>query len=375
MEQVVVVFKTHFDIGYTDMAANVVQRYRTTMIDQALGVCDQNRDLPPEQQFVWTIPGWPMKKILEDWKGQTAQRQQRVLQAFKSGRFVVHALPFTAHTELLEAEDLVRGLGFASRLSRTAGLELPRDAKMTDVACHTWFLPTLLRHAGVEFLHLGCNAACTSPQVPRLFWWEGPDGSRLLTMYTAEGYGTGLMPPADWPCKTWLALIHTGDNHGPPNPKEVKDLLEEAKRKLPGVKVRIGRLSDFADAIRAEKAELPIGRRHAGHVDSRPRATRPGRDRPHYPSALAAAGASTRFAAPLGRERPGRSRYRGRGLRTKFALRRAHLGAGLYWLSPIPRPVRFPMERPGRRIGKVADSGAWNLRGRSTATISARLET
>ena len=129
---------------------------------------------------------------------------------------------------------------------------------MTDVACHTWFLPTLLRHAGVEFLHLGCNAACTSPQVPRLFWWEGPDGSRLLTMYTAEGYGTGLMPPADWPCKTWLALIHTGDNHGPPNPKEVKDLLEEAKRKLPGVKVRIGRLSDFADAIRAEKAELPI---------------------------------------------------------------------------------------------------------------------
>ena len=115
VEQVVVVFKTHFDIGYTDMAANVVQRYRTTMIDQALGVCDQNRDLPPEQQFVWTIPGWPMKKILEDWKGQTAQRQQRVLQAFKSGRFVVHALPFTTHTELLEAEDLVRGLGFASR--------------------------------------------------------------------------------------------------------------------------------------------------------------------------------------------------------------------------------------------------------------------
>ncbi len=29
-EQVVVVFKTHFDIGYTDMASNVVHRYQTT---------------------------------------------------------------------------------------------------------------------------------------------------------------------------------------------------------------------------------------------------------------------------------------------------------------------------------------------------------
>jgi len=260
VDQVVVVFKTHVDIGYTDMAANVITRYRTTMIDQALAVCDENKDLPAAQQFVWTIPGWPMQKIAEDWAGQTPERKQKIEQAFKQGRFVVHALPFTTHTELLEAEDLVRGLGFAARLSRGWGLPLPRDAKMTDVPCHSWIMPTLLRHAGVEFLHLGCNAACSSPQVPPLFWWEGPDGSRLLTMYTAEGYGTGLVPPADWKYRTWLALIHTGDNHGPPSPGEVKDVLDQAREKLPGVKVRIGRLSDFADGILAEHAELPVVR-------------------------------------------------------------------------------------------------------------------
>lgn len=260
VDQVVVVFKTHFDIGYTDMASNVVQRYRTTMIDDALKVVDQNRDLPPDQQFVWTLAGWPLAKILEDWPGQTPERQRRVREAFKQGRFVVHALPFTTHTELLELEDLVRGLGYSSRLCREAGLPLPRDAKMTDVPSHSWILPTLLRHAGVDFLHLGCNAASSSPRVPRLFWWEGPDGSRLLTMYTAESYGTGLVPPADWPYKTWLALIHTGDNHGPPRPEEVKALLDEAKTKLPGVKVRIGRLSDFADGIFAQKADIPVVR-------------------------------------------------------------------------------------------------------------------
>jgi hypothetical protein len=57
LREVVIVFKTHFDIGYTDLAVNVVQKYRTTMIDSALEVVDQNRDLPRAQQFVWTIPG------------------------------------------------------------------------------------------------------------------------------------------------------------------------------------------------------------------------------------------------------------------------------------------------------------------------------
>jgi len=259
LQEVVVVFKTHFDIGYTEMAADVVQRYRTTMIEQALNVADQNRDLPAAQQFAWTIPGWPMHKILEDWTGQTPERKQRIMQAFKDGRFVVHGLPFTTHTELLEVEDLVRGLGYSSRLTRDLGLALPRDAKMTDVPEHTWMLSTLLRHAGVRFMHIGCNGWSAPLRVPSLFWWEGPDGSRTLTMYSAD-YGTGLTPPGGWPYRTWLALLHTGDNAGPPRPEDVKRVLDEAAQKLPGVKVRIGRLSDFADAIMAEKADLPVVR-------------------------------------------------------------------------------------------------------------------
>jgi alpha-mannosidase len=260
LDQVILVFKTHFDIGYTDLASNVIDHYRTTMIDQALEVCDRNRELPPEQQFVWTLPGWPLSQIAADWSGQTATRKTRIEQAIRAGRFVVHGLPFTTHTELLEPEDLVRGLGFSSAIARAADVDLPRDAKMTDVPCHSWIMPTLLRHAGIDFLHLGCNAASQSPHVPLLFWWEGPDGSRVLTMYVAEGYGTGLLPPDDWPHRTWLALIHTGDNHGPPRPEEVSRLVDELRAERPEARVRIGQLSDFADAILAERPDLPVVR-------------------------------------------------------------------------------------------------------------------
>ena len=259
LSQIVVVFKTHFDIGYTDMATNIVQRYRTKMIDQALDVVDQNRDLPPQQRFVWTLAGWPMHKILQDWAGQSPQRKERVEQALRDGRFVVHGLPFTTHTELLEAEDLVRSLGYSARLTRRLGLELPRDGKMTDVPEHTWMMATLLKHAGIDFMMIGCNGGSAALKVPWLYWWQGPDGSRVLTFYSPE-YGTDLAPPTNWPYHTWLACLHTGDNHGPPRPDEVKKVLDQAAKQFPGVKVRIGRLSDFGDAILAEKPNLPVVR-------------------------------------------------------------------------------------------------------------------
>ena len=95
-------------------------------------------------------------------------------------------------------------------------MPLPRDAKMTDVPAHTWVLATILKHAGVEFMHIGCNGGSGIGRgSARCSGGKGPTARALLTMYSGD-YGTGLKPPADWPYKTWLALIHTGDNHGPP---------------------------------------------------------------------------------------------------------------------------------------------------------------
>lgn len=255
LREVVVVFKTHFDIGYTNMARDVLEYYRTAMIDRALAVCDATHNLPPEQRFVWTLPGWPLAQIIGP--QQAPERRERILAAMREGRFVWHALPATTHTESLDLEDLVRGLRFSSGLSRSLGQPLPRDAKMTDVPSHAWALPTVLAGAGVEFMHVGCNRASSPPETPLLFWWEGPDGSRVMTMLTAS-YGSDLVPPKDWPHTTWLALIHTGDNAGPPRPEQVKELLGRAAKELPGVKVRFGRLSDFADAILKESPTLPV---------------------------------------------------------------------------------------------------------------------
>ena len=258
VDQVWVVFKTHFDLGYTDLAENVFTKYRVNMMDGALKVIEENRSQPPEKRFVWTVAGWPLARAILD-REQDPVRKQRIEAAIREGSLAVHALPATLHTESFDLEDLVRSLHYSSRLAREYGRPLSISGKMTDVPEHSWVLPTVMAHAGIKFLQLGCNSACQYPRFPQLFWWEGPDGSRILCNYTAE-YGSGITPPPDWPSRNYLAMIMTGDNHGPPSPQEVEEVRAEIAKRLPGAKMVCGSLDDFARAVLAENPSLPVVR-------------------------------------------------------------------------------------------------------------------
>ncbi len=251
-----VVFKTHFDLGYTDLPENVFERYREEMMDKSLDVIEKNAQQPSDKHFSWTVAGWPLQaQILGPL--QTPERKVRIEKAIKEGSLVVHGLPGTLHTGSLDYEDLVRGLGYSSAVNRMYGLPLPISAKMTDVPCHSWVLPTLLHHAGIKFLQLGCNPASNYPRFPELFWWEGPDGSKILCHYTSL-YGSDIKPPKTWPYKNYLAMQMTGDNHGPPTEQDIDKLLAYAEKEMSGVKVHFATLDDFAKALLEENPDLPV---------------------------------------------------------------------------------------------------------------------
>lgn len=255
VQEVIVVFKTHFDIGYTDWAANVTHNYAGSMVEGALDIIEQSKKMPQGQQFQWIVAGWPMKVMLANSKPEV---RTRIQEAIQDGSFIVHSLPFTFETEACDLEPMVQSLGYSAKINREAGLALPIDAKQTDVPSHSWVLPTVLVNAGVKFLHIGCNPASRSPEVPLLFWWEGPDGSQLMTMYFGPYYGTSPAPPENWPFKTWLAIIHTNDNTGAPTFEEYRKAIREIEEKNPGAKVRSGSMADFYKAIEAENPQLPV---------------------------------------------------------------------------------------------------------------------
>jgi len=275
--EVIVIIKTHFDIGYTHRVKEIVRHYRTDMIDKAMDIMDQSKGLPPERQFAWTAPGWVMSKVLEDWDGQTPARRKRLDDYLKAGKFRVHALPFTLESDACEPEEMARGFIFASELCRKYGMPLPHSGKMTDVPSHGGALATVLARGGVNFMHIGCNWPSGCVKTPGLFWWQGPDGSRVLTFYSNR-YGTcvppwlarslvegrdpfisrSLAPPADWTYDVWPAIIVTGDNSGPPKADQVQALFDDAAKNLPGVKVRMGTMDDFVDVLLAANPEIPV---------------------------------------------------------------------------------------------------------------------
>ena len=55
-------------------------------------------------------------------------------------------------------------------------------------------------------------------------------------------------------------MIHTHENTGAPKPEEVAAVLEEARKKVPGARVRIGQLEDFYDTLMKENPSIPVVR-------------------------------------------------------------------------------------------------------------------
>lgn len=262
VENVIIVYKTHFDIGYSETVQQVVHDYRTSMSDHLLDVIEKNSKQPKEKQFVWTLSGWPMKQIL--WDGQVPERKQKIEQAIRDGNIAIHAFPFSMHVETADLEDMVRGLNISSTLARKYGQPLSISAKMSDVPGESWIIPTLCAHAGIKFYHMGGPVVNMTLGLPPIFWWEGPDGSRLLTLYN-NGYGSDPLPPENWPYKTWVYINMTGDNQGPPDPETVGRDLEFYKSR--GINARVGNMDDFADMILKEDlSKLPVVRTDIGDV-------------------------------------------------------------------------------------------------------------
>ncbi|OXM87617.1 glycosyl hydrolase-related protein [Paenibacillus rigui] len=254
LEKIYVVFKTHFDIGFTGLASEVVERYRKEMLKDVIDICDQTSGHGEHEKYVWTMAAWP---LLQSLQGSEPQDQRKADELVRDRQLIWHKLPYTTHTEFCGLEEWIRGMYVSRGLTERFGYD-PKDAKMTDVPGHTWMVPSLLKKAGVHILHLGCNPATTPPDVPPVFYWEGPDGARLLTLYSKGAYGTGIVPPDDWPHPVWLAMIQTSDNHGPHDASVIQEMKASIEEVGLQAELHIGSLGDFAADFLSRNPELPV---------------------------------------------------------------------------------------------------------------------
>lgn len=245
------VFKTHLDIGFTDLARNVVARYFDDFIPRALAVAEELRSSGDDVRFRWTTGAWLIYEYLEHAAPAERARMER---AIADGDIVWHALPFTTHSELMDADLFRFGLSLARRLDERFGRRTIA-AKMTDVPGHTRAIVPLLASAGVQLLHIGVNAASTPPAVPPLFVWRDPSGAEVIVIYQRGGYG-GLVEAPGLP--DLLAFAHTDDNRGPQSAEQVRAEFATLRRRFPHARVVASTMDAFAERLLTIKAQLPV---------------------------------------------------------------------------------------------------------------------
>ncbi len=246
-----VVFKTHLDVGFTDLAATVVGHYFDHFIPGALSLAEDMRRREGPERFVWTTGSWLIYEYLE--QAGPAERR-RMEAAIERGDIAWHGLPVTTMTETMDADLFRFGLSLSKRLDARYG-RTTIAAKMTDVPGHTRAIVPLMAEAGLQLLHIGVNPASSAPDVPPAFVWRSPDGAEITMLYSAGSYGTlhvieGL--------EDALLISHTNDNLGPPPMEAILAVYETTRAQFPGAEVKASTLDAFAHKLATVKASLPI---------------------------------------------------------------------------------------------------------------------
>jgi len=230
VDTVHLVAKTHLDLGFTALAVEVADQYVHDFFPRAIDVSVELRERGGDERLVWSTGAWPLWHALEV---AEPQLRRRIEDAIVAGDLAWHALPLTTHTELMDRGLAEAALGISAELDDRFGRRTIA-AKMTDVPGHTRGLVPILAAAGVRLLHIGVNPAWPVPDVPPVFRWRAPDGSEVVVVYQAGGYGGFRAVPG---CTEALAFAHTSDNLGPPSADEVLGSHAAVRAVVPGATV------------------------------------------------------------------------------------------------------------------------------------------
>lgn len=248
MKKVFVVSKTHLDLGFTDYAGNIKQKYLNTFIPDAISLAEKVNK-PDKKYFVWTTGSWLLKEMLHN---ADDMHKEKLINAIKNGNIAPHAMPFTTHSELLDYDTFDYGLSIVDELDKIRGRKTIA-AKMTDVPGHTKGIVKLLAKHGIKFLHIGVNGASAIPEVPECFLWKNGD-SEVVVVYSGD-YGGAFK--SDFMDEV-LYFDHTLDNHGAPSPEKVMNKFNKIQSQFPDYEVTAGTMDDFADVIWQYKNKLPV---------------------------------------------------------------------------------------------------------------------
>jgi mannosylglycerate hydrolase len=210
--------------------------------------------------------------VLEDYLAMRPEKADVLRRHIQKGRIIIGPWHILPDMFLVGPEAHIRNLLQGDRTARRFGPKM-MVGYIPDPFGHPGQTPQILRGFGIETACLWRGL----DEEPAEFWWQAPDGSRVLMAYLRDSYSNGAgLPTENLPAfaeaiaaaGASLAahsavsdyLIMLGTDHMEP-PPDTSKAIAYANRHLQDTRVIHSTLPQFVAAVRAglkkQKAELP----------------------------------------------------------------------------------------------------------------------
>jgi hypothetical protein len=175
-----VVPHVHVDVGYSDYQEKVAE-IQSRELDEAMELIHAHPD------FRFSPDGyWSVRQYLA---GRNEEQQKQLFQMVKDKKIFVPTVEASLLTGFPALETLIRSLYPAFEFNQKYGGD-NNYADITDVPSYSWSYASVMSAAGLKYFVSGCDNdngpillySRLNEKSP--FWWEGPDGGRILMWYS-----------------------------------------------------------------------------------------------------------------------------------------------------------------------------------------------
>lgn len=250
-------------IGHSHIDMNWLWRFAET-----LDVC--RRDFNTVESLMDEFPDFKFSQsqaaVYQAMQQQYPQVFQQIERRIRQDRWDVTAATWVeGDLNTAAGEALARHLLYSRRYMLQQFQRAPLVGWEPDTFGHPATVPQLWQKSGIPYYY-SCRAG--KENTP-LFWWEAPDGSRLLAVSDPLGYGGDILPTPvidgllvfskGAKSKQGLYVYGVGDHGGGATRRDLNNLRKlNAAEALP--RLLPAKAEDFYQAVLAEGGDLPIVR-------------------------------------------------------------------------------------------------------------------
>lgn len=134
--------------------------------------------------------------LLEDYLEVRSENSDRLRRLIQEGRLQVGPWYVQPDEFLVSGEALVRNLLLGHRLARDFG-PVMKQGYVPDTFGHINQLPQILRGFGIKAFYFMRGLGQDVSDLGAEFWWEGPDGSRVMAHFLSETYSNAAVLGSD----------------------------------------------------------------------------------------------------------------------------------------------------------------------------------